>query len=306
MGMPVNAPLPAQANLDQFLQPQSMVTPGILGTVAMLGTNSACQAFSSNTPAPYIILGLSFLFGLITVLKTYTITEKVVYWVVNSVIILSVASGTNSIGRSATHTNTSHGGFGVLNLISPAYAQSNSSRSSSSFFSPWFGGGRTDVNKESTIPYRIDSIKTGTCSTVYLPSDDPNASASLKSGFSADEFDVQPGACSDGQTVPPNESGFIFVGDRKSDGQLVSASNFRDGNGNRVEFDNIQPGQRYTLVVNLTLRAGQPENDRDYFRGQKSLGVLQKGSTVQVLSPVVDIVRSSSLTQSWVRVRPQN
>ena len=93
--MPIETP---QGALDQFLQPQSMITPGALGGIAMLGTNSIAANFPYMS-LPLTACLLSGLFGLAAIVKSTSISERLLYYVLNSIIIFSVASGSNKIGQ---------------------------------------------------------------------------------------------------------------------------------------------------------------------------------------------------------------
>lgn len=90
--------------LDKFLQPQSMTTPGVLGAVAMAATNALGGAFgvaSGSWVYSTISLVLSLLFGLTALAKSTSLTEKVGYYAVNSMIIFCVAFGSNALGTVA-------------------------------------------------------------------------------------------------------------------------------------------------------------------------------------------------------------
>lgn len=90
--------------LDSFLQPRAMVTPGVFGTVAMVGTNALGTVFNFSTHDwGYFATGLvlSFLFGLAVLVKSDSILEKFLYYCANSFIIYSVAFGTNAMGQQA-------------------------------------------------------------------------------------------------------------------------------------------------------------------------------------------------------------
>ncbi len=82
---------------DDFVNPKSMLTPGILGGVIMFITNSVCCQFT--IPPRWVGLFLSFLFGLL-VLKAETLSrwQRAVYYVLNSLVIFSMAFGTAKIG----------------------------------------------------------------------------------------------------------------------------------------------------------------------------------------------------------------
>src|SRR6516162_1213583 len=97
---------PDTGTLDQFLQPQSMVTPGALGALAMLATNTLVGNFP-NMNAPIIALILSFLLGFAALVKSTSIFEKILYYLLNSIIIFSVAAGANKLGQQIQQTSLS-------------------------------------------------------------------------------------------------------------------------------------------------------------------------------------------------------
>jgi hypothetical protein len=126
-----NSGNPAPGALDQFLQPQSMVTPGALGAMAMLGTNTLALNFPDMS-SPIIAVALSFLFGLAATVKSSSFFEKIVYYLLNSIIIFSVAAGSNKIAQQ--HAS--------LSLPSAAYADSlgfdSKYLNKVQFFRDWF------------------------------------------------------------------------------------------------------------------------------------------------------------------------
>lgn len=106
-----NAPAPG---LDAFLNPHSMVTPGLLGSVVTLGANSLAQL--QLLPLLWIYLGLSFAFGTTAIVKSGNLGQKVLFYFLNSIIIFSVALGANKIGmESARHAQ--------LTIVSTAFAE---------------------------------------------------------------------------------------------------------------------------------------------------------------------------------------
>jgi hypothetical protein len=82
---------------DAFLQPESMVTPGALGALVMLITNALVNNFPAVSGHMFAIV-LSFAFGLVAVVKCDSIIQKGIYYALNSLIVFSVATGTNSVG----------------------------------------------------------------------------------------------------------------------------------------------------------------------------------------------------------------
>src|SRR5258708_4001030 len=102
---------------NEFLNPKSMVTPGIAGGIIVLITNALRTQF--QLPGNWSSLLLSFLFGTIVFgAATIPLLHRVVFYLVNSLIIFSVAVGANSAGAAAQkpaaavatlfQTNTAH------------------------------------------------------------------------------------------------------------------------------------------------------------------------------------------------------
>ena len=87
--------------LKEFLNPHSMLTPGLCGGITLLITNTLAAQFGA--PPNYTGLGISCLFGLIVFAATSTVLWlRLVFWVLNSLIIFSIALGTNQIGVRAS------------------------------------------------------------------------------------------------------------------------------------------------------------------------------------------------------------
>ena len=132
-------PQAPQGALDQFLQPQSMVTPGALGAIAMMGTNAIAGNFPYMS-LPFTAFLLSGLFGLAAIVKSTSLSERILYYVLNTIVIFSVATGSNKIGQQIQpHAS-------LLSPSGAAYAAANSNiepRTPSperiQFFKEWFG-----------------------------------------------------------------------------------------------------------------------------------------------------------------------
>lgn len=151
--MTINAiPSPGNSNsgaLDQFLQPQSMVTPGALGALAMLGTNSLTGSFQ-NISYPLVALALSFLFGFAALVKSTSIFKKLLYYVLNSIIIFSVAAGTNKLGQQVQQASLplpSLSAYAASRMDMDALA---SSAEHVQFFKEWFPHPQKQL--EPTVP----------------------------------------------------------------------------------------------------------------------------------------------------------
>lgn len=114
------------ATMNEFLNPKSMVTPGVAGGVLTFLVNGLAQPFP-ELPVRFMALALSFVIGAVVILNAakMAIAERVAYWVLNSLVIFVVGFGTNHLGREATGTSDEESGRGALisTLIPSAYAQ---------------------------------------------------------------------------------------------------------------------------------------------------------------------------------------
>ena len=88
----------------EFLNPSSMLTPGLAGGMTMGITNSLAGQFALLPPGPaYVGLGLSFLFGLLVwVNQDVSRLKRFVLYVLNSLVIFVVAVGSNTMGGAAS------------------------------------------------------------------------------------------------------------------------------------------------------------------------------------------------------------
>jgi hypothetical protein len=92
------------ANPTEFLNPKSMATPGAAAAAVLLITNVLNYEF--DLPARYIALTLSVLLGVLTVShETLSRIEKVLYCVINSLVIFAAAMGANKLTDEATLSN---------------------------------------------------------------------------------------------------------------------------------------------------------------------------------------------------------
>ena len=86
--------------INDFLNPESMITPGVAGGITMTITNTLTSQFS--LPGRWTALAISFLCGLLVfVTKRFSFGKKLVFYVINSLIIFTVATGTNYYGTVA-------------------------------------------------------------------------------------------------------------------------------------------------------------------------------------------------------------
>jgi hypothetical protein len=84
---------------QQFLNPASMLTPGIAGALTMMITNALVQQFPVEPG--YAGLGVSFLFGTLVLSSKGRWWVRCVYYILNSLIIFCVAMGANHAGVAA-------------------------------------------------------------------------------------------------------------------------------------------------------------------------------------------------------------
>ncbi len=101
---------PRNAPLDQFLTPESMLTPGVAGATAMMITNALGNNFDLSLS--WTALVISFIFGLLSIVAVNCLPTKALYYVLNSLVIFCVASGANHLGQKAQQ----------LSVVGVAYA----------------------------------------------------------------------------------------------------------------------------------------------------------------------------------------
>jgi hypothetical protein len=101
--------------LDQFLTPEAMLTPGIAGATAMMITNALGTNFAMSRSWTALIL--SFTFGLLSIVASKPIYTKLLFYILNSLVIFCVASGANNLGQKAQ----------AASLVNKAFAQVSTS-----------------------------------------------------------------------------------------------------------------------------------------------------------------------------------
>lgn len=84
-----------EASMADFLNPNSMLTPGFAGAVTMMITNVLCTLFA--IPVALTGLAISALFGTLVVVSAGSLFRKSIYYVLNSLIIFCVAMGSGTI-----------------------------------------------------------------------------------------------------------------------------------------------------------------------------------------------------------------
>ncbi len=107
------------AKMDDFLKPESMITPGVAGAITMTISNTLWVQFGLQQR--WCALALSFAFGALVFTATrMPVWQRGVYYVLNSLIIFSAAAGGNYIGYQVSETTQS------ASLSSPTAAHARS------------------------------------------------------------------------------------------------------------------------------------------------------------------------------------
>ncbi len=109
--------------MQEFLNPKSMLTPGVAGAFIMFLVNGLAYQFPEMSPR-YAALGLSFLVGAAVLssqdLKGSATIMKGVYWLLNSLVIFTVGFGSTHLAADAVGPQGPGPG---ASLFSFAYAQ---------------------------------------------------------------------------------------------------------------------------------------------------------------------------------------
>jgi hypothetical protein len=132
--------------MNEFLNPKSMITPGVAGGLVMLLTNTCANQF--DLPAKWVALILSALIAFFVVTAASgRLLAKTFFWIFNSLIIFSMAIGTNqaAIGIAKEPAPT----YSATPMPSPSPTPKPVARpperASRPFFRSWIdhdGGGR--------------------------------------------------------------------------------------------------------------------------------------------------------------------
>lgn len=92
-------------NTNEFFNSKSMLTPGIAGAICMFFANSLGTTFGMENYMPHMVLVLSFIVGaLVFADKGVQWYVKIILYVVNSLFIFSMATGSNTIGVNISRT----------------------------------------------------------------------------------------------------------------------------------------------------------------------------------------------------------
>ena len=118
----------AETSMTDFLNPNSMLTPGFAGAVTMMITNVLCALFA--IPVALTGLAVSALFGTLVVVSAGSLFRKSIYYVSNSLIIFCVAMGSGNIAHEIEQQPVSANLS--LSYTSSAHAQTVSSNNTTS------------------------------------------------------------------------------------------------------------------------------------------------------------------------------
>ena len=96
--------------------------------------------------------------------------------------------------------------------------------------------------------------------------------------------------------------GYIWIGnyadDRWDSPKLASLAS---GQPVAMTPRQIKPGTEYSVLGNMVIRNGLPPNNTEYFRAQKSLGVIPRGTRVRIVTSPIGIDREFAV-QYWAEV----
>ena len=88
--------------MDEFINSKAMITPGVAGTSVIMVTGSLVSQF--DIPGNWVALILSFLLGMaVWSDDSVVMPNKLVLYVLNSLIIFTVANGINAAALEAAH-----------------------------------------------------------------------------------------------------------------------------------------------------------------------------------------------------------
>lgn len=120
----------------EFLNPNAMLTPGVAGAVTMMISNTFAAQFDLAAPWPAVVaLAVSFSVGLLVIANaTIPYWQRFFYYVLNSFIIFTVATGSNTLGRATDFASANHQQNSYIEQLIPlaavsvpaAYAQPSS------------------------------------------------------------------------------------------------------------------------------------------------------------------------------------
>ena len=88
--------------MNEFLNPKSMMTPGLAGSLVMFLANAIHISFP-EIAFRYVVLALSCLIGILIIKEAHLgFLSRIGYWAVNSLVIFAVGIGSSNIGANIT------------------------------------------------------------------------------------------------------------------------------------------------------------------------------------------------------------
>ncbi len=90
--------------MDGYLNSRSMITPGIAGATTTMITGTLAAQF--GLPGNYTALVVSFILGLMVLQdNSIVIYQRLMFYVVNSIVIFTMAMGINAAGVAASKSS---------------------------------------------------------------------------------------------------------------------------------------------------------------------------------------------------------
>ena len=105
-------------------------------------------------------------------------------------------------------------------------------------------------------------------------------------------------------TILKGRKGFIWIGNYDAGGGEWQEQNLvllEERTPVRAKPSELNRGSQYRIATNTYLRAGLPANDEAYFRGQKALGAIPRGTLLTLIGNPVGIDREFKV-QYWAEV----
>ena len=86
--------------LDEFLNPKSILTPGLAGGLTMLISSTLWVQFGWETKWTALAISFAISFLVVRGMKNVPPLERIIYCSLNTFIIFSMGLGVNSLGSS--------------------------------------------------------------------------------------------------------------------------------------------------------------------------------------------------------------
>lgn len=95
--------------------------------------------------------------------------------------------------------------------------------------------------------------------------------------------------------------GYIWIGNFKNSWAGIQLAKLDSGQPVALPPEQIQKGTEYAVLGNMVVRDGLPANDKEYFRGRNSIGVLPRGTRIRIVKPPEGIDREYAV-QYWAEI----